>query len=231
MVELSLTCLRWIFPTYFQNFSWYSKLPSIAVAFDLKERRVGRLMKKMCPNKQMNCIGKYRRNLINMDETVTYFYFEKVVFLVELIFMSVSTNWEEAMGLDAIFWMFNSIVFAQSVIQTILQCLILSCSIGELDGKDVNDNDGLNFYVTKPRVLEPRRFEYPVGGKSLAGSESWICPFLFLPQCSDGCLPSPSGQNPLGRLVFRLSETLQKTLHEGSMHVSIHRGRDNHHTQ
>ena len=126
-------------------------------------------MKKMCPNKQMNCIGKYRRNLINMDETVTYFYFEKVVFLVELIFMSVSTNWEEAMGLDAIFWMYNSIVFAQSVIQTILQCLILSCSIGELDGKDVNDNDGLNFYVTKPRVLEPRRFEYPVGGKSLAG--------------------------------------------------------------
>ena len=123
----------------------------------------------MCPKKQMNCIGKYRRNLINLDETVNYFYFDKLVFLVELIFMSVSTNWEEAMGPEAIFWMLNSIVFAQSVIQTILQCLILSCSIGELDGKDVNDNNELNFYVSKPKVLEPRRFEYLVAKKSLGG--------------------------------------------------------------
>ena len=144
-----------------------SKLPSIAVAFELKTRRVGRLMKKMCPKKQMNCIGKYRRNLINLDETVNYFYFDKLVFLVELIFMSVSTNWEEAMGPEAIFWMLNSIVFAQSVIQTILQCLILSCSIGELDGKDVNNNNELNFYVSKPRVLEPRRSDYLVVEKSL----------------------------------------------------------------
>ena len=52
--------------------------------------------------------------------------------------MSVSTNWEEVVGAEAIFWMFNSIVFAQSVIQTVLQCLILGYSIGEVDGKDEN---------------------------------------------------------------------------------------------
>ena len=45
-------------------------MPSTAIAFDLKERRVGRLMKRMCPKKRMNCIGKYRRNLINMDKGV-----------------------------------------------------------------------------------------------------------------------------------------------------------------
>ena len=108
-------------------------MPSSAIAFDLKERRVGRLMKKMCPNKRMNCIGKYRRNLINMDETLTYFYFEKLVFLVELIFMSISREWEEVLGAEAIFWIFNSIVFAQSVIQTILQGLLLRHSIALLE--------------------------------------------------------------------------------------------------
>ena len=76
-----------------------------------------------------------------MDETLTYFYFEKLVFLVELMFMSVSANWEEVMGEEAIFWMYNCIVFAQSVIQTIFQCFILRYSIGELDGKDVNEKD------------------------------------------------------------------------------------------
>ena len=102
----------------------------------------------------MNCIGKYRRNLTSMDETLTYFYFEKLVFLVEMIFMSVSTNWEEVVGAEAIFWMFNSIVFAQSVIQTMLQCLILSYSIEEVDGK--NDKEESSFYVSRvPKVLEP----------------------------------------------------------------------------
>ena len=137
-------------------------MPSTAIAFYLRERSVGQLMKKMCPNKRMNCIGKYRRNLINMDETLTYFCFEKLVFLVELIFMSVSREWEEALGAEAIFWIFNSIVFAQSVIQTILQGLLLRHSIGELDGKDANDKEESRFYVSKPRVLEPRISEYPV---------------------------------------------------------------------
>ena len=97
----------------------------------------------------MNCIGKYRRNLINMDETLKYFYFEKAVFLVELIFMSVSIKWEEAMGPDAIFWIYNSIVFAQSVIQTMLQCIILSCSIEEIDEKGTNKDKLLRFHVSR----------------------------------------------------------------------------------
>ena len=119
----------------------------------------------------MNCIGKYRRNLINMDETLTYFYFEKWVFLVELIFMSNSTRWEEAMGAEAIFWIYNSIVFAQSVIQTMLQCLILSYSIGEVDGK--NDKEESRFYVSRvTKVLEPRRSEYLVGEERVGGGGS-----------------------------------------------------------
>ena len=119
----------------------------------------------------MNCIGKYRRNLTNMDETLTYFYFEKLVFLVEMIFMSVSTNWEEVVGAEAIFWMFNSIVFAQSVIQTMLQCLIISYSIGEVDGK--NDKEESSFYVSRvPKVLEPRRSEYLVGENRVGGGGS-----------------------------------------------------------
>ena len=145
MVELSLTCLRWIFRALYS----ICCLPSTAIAFDLKERRVGSLMKKMCPNNQMNCIGKYRRNLINMDETLKYFYFEKLVFLVELIFMSVSIKWEEAMGPDAIFWIYNSIVFAQSVIQTMLQCIILSCSIEDIDEKGTNEDKLLRFHVSR----------------------------------------------------------------------------------
>ena len=121
-------------------------------------------MKKMCPKKRMNCIGKYRRNLITMDETLTYFYFEKLVFLLELIFMSVSTKWEEVLGAEAIFWMYNSIVFAQSVIQTILQCLILRYSIREVDGG--NEKEEPIFYVSRvTKVLEPRRPEYLVGEK------------------------------------------------------------------
>ena len=108
-----------------------------------------------------------------MDETLAYFYFEKFVFLLELIFMTVSTSSEEAMGAEAIFWMYNSIVFAQSVIQTIFQCFILRYSIGELDGKDVNEKEeGSSFYVSKPTVLEPRRPEYLVGEKSAGGGTS-----------------------------------------------------------
>ena len=108
-----------------------------------------------------------------MDETLAYFYFEKFVFLIELIFMTISTSSEEAMGAEAIFWMYNSIVFAQSVIQTIFQCFILRRSIGELDGKDVNDKEeGSSFYVSKPKVLEPRRPEYLVGEKSAGGGAS-----------------------------------------------------------
>ena len=106
-----------------------------------------------------------------MDETLTYFYFEKLVFLVEVIFMSVSTNWEEVVGAEAIFWMFNSIVFAQSVIQTMLQCLIISYSIGEVDGK--NDKEESSFYVSRvPKVLEPRRSDYLVGERRVGGEGS-----------------------------------------------------------
>ena len=84
-----------------------------------------------------------------MDETLAYFYFEKFVFLIELIFMTISTSSEEGMGAEAIFWMYNSIVFAQSVIQTMLQCIILSCSIEDIDEKGTNEDKLLRFHVSR----------------------------------------------------------------------------------
>ena len=122
---------------------------SLVIIFDLN-RRTTTWVRVNCPKKTMSCIGKYRRNLINMQETLRYFYFEKSVFLVELCIIEMCSYFE--MSPHSVFWLYNSIFFVQSVGRVGIHCTM----IGRAHSETTRERfDG--FYVSKPKILEPRR--------------------------------------------------------------------------
>ena len=124
-------------------------IASLVIIFDLN-RRTTTWVRVNCPNKTMSCIGKYRRNLINMQETLMYFYFEKGVFLVELCTIETSSYFE--MSAHSVFWLYNSIFFVQSVGRVGFHYTMIGTAHSETPRERF---DG--FYVSKPKILEPRR--------------------------------------------------------------------------
>ena len=124
-------------------------IASLVIIFHLN-RRTTTWVRGNCPNKRMSCIGKYRRNLMNMQETLRYFYFEKGVFLVELCTIEMCSHFE--MSAHSVFWLYNSIFVVQSIGRVWFHWTM----IGRAHSETTQERfDG--FYVLKPKILEPRR--------------------------------------------------------------------------
>ena len=102
----------------------------------------------------MSCIVKYRRNLINMRETLWYFYFEKSLYLMELCNIEMSSYFE--MSASNVFWLYNTLYLIQSVGRIGFNCLIIRTI--RTAQQDPGENERLGgFYVSQPKFLEPRR--------------------------------------------------------------------------
>ena len=85
-----------------------------------------------------------------MQETLWYYYFEKAVFLLELCIIEMCSYFE--VSAHSLFWLYNSIYLFQSIGRVGFHCMMIGTAHFEITQERF---DG--FYVSKPKVLEPRR--------------------------------------------------------------------------
>ena len=109
--------------------------------------------KGVCPKKMMSCIGKFRRNLITMKETLYMYLFEKLVYFLDIALFTLVSD----ITPETLFWAHNAIVLVQFIGRICFFVFII---------KTPNSNENLNhqrtpsepkFYVRAPQFLEPRR--------------------------------------------------------------------------
>ena len=105
----------------------------------------------VCPKGQMSCIGKFRRNLVTMRETLYFYIFEKVVFFLDVALIGVSSNFTP----EALFWAHNAIILLQTMGRMSFYSLIINSPNSKVNS--VLPTASAEFYVLKSQFLEPRR--------------------------------------------------------------------------
>ena len=89
-----------------------------------------------------------------MRETLWYFYFEKSLYLMELCNVEMSSYFE--MSASNVFWLYNTLYLIQSVGRIGFNCLIIRTIRTAQQHPGENKRLG-GFYVSQPKLLEPRR--------------------------------------------------------------------------
>ena len=111
--------------------------------------RVKRFLRGHCPNQKMSCIGKYRRNLINFEQTTHWLLCWQVNLLLDIPFQSFLEG-DQHLSKQAKFFIWT----AKGVFLN--ECFIfLGLAIKVPDTKVKLFQPG-QFYVRSP-ILEPRR--------------------------------------------------------------------------
>lgn len=115
--------------------------------------QVNRLITRMCPNKTMSCIGKFRRNAINYKENLAWTIFFLFGTIVHVIFNEILTRVQISPNtkfyLDILFW----IVFTE--IPVIYLIIILNMRETPI----LKKTPKVQFYVLNPSFLPRRLFE------------------------------------------------------------------------
>ena len=112
-----------------------------------------------CPKKTMSCIGKYRRNLLTLQDTsnliyywTVYAFFESALIIAPKLFKSYLIS--PAM----VFWAHNVLVIS---FVDIYHGIVLPCKMVIPWTYQKKKQDFSNFYVRKPKLLDPRRTYVP----------------------------------------------------------------------
>ena len=103
----------------------------------------------VCPKRQMSCIGKFRRNLVTMRETLYFYLFEKLFFLLDVTLLAVSNN----ITSETLFWAHNAIMLLQSIGRLGFYSLIINAPDSVVPAALAEPK----FYVLTSQFLEPRR--------------------------------------------------------------------------
>ena len=114
--------------------------------------QVNNWSKGVCPNRKMSCIGKFRRNLVTMRETMHFYLFEKLVFFLDVALLGVSNN----LPPEVRFWAHNSITLLQFIGRISFYSLIIEAPDSKMNTV-LSDAAEPKFYVLTPEFLEPRR--------------------------------------------------------------------------
>ena len=112
--------------------------------------QVNNWSKGVCPNRKMSCIGKFRRNLVTMRETLYFYLFEKLVFFLDVALLGVSNN----LSPEVLFWVHNAIMLFQSIGRMGFYSLIID---PPPHPKMNSVQPAAKFYVLTSQFLEPRR--------------------------------------------------------------------------
>ena len=107
----------------------------------------------VCPKGRMSCIGKFRRNLVTMRETLYFYIFEKVVFFLDVALTGVSSNFTP----EALFWAHNAIILLQTIGRMSFYSLIINSPNSKVNSVLPTASVEPKFYVLKSQFLEPRR--------------------------------------------------------------------------
>ena len=111
--------------------------------------RVKRFLKGQCPNQKMSCIGKYKRNVINFQQTTYWMLFWQVSLLLDIPFQSFLEQ-DQALSKQAKFLIWN----AKGVFLN--ECFIFVQLTIKVPSTETKLTQPGQFYVRNP-ISEPRR--------------------------------------------------------------------------
>ena len=117
-------------------------------------RRTKRFMRGLCPNETNNCIRKYRRNLVNMKETLSYDMSWYMIVFLE--YMSVLFFSKLDLDPNIVFVTHNIFVFILYFIQHLYFINHFLLSYTELLSKKRGIHNS-SFFGSNQQVLQPRR--------------------------------------------------------------------------
>ena len=114
-------------------------------------RKVHNLFKGLCPNNKMACIGKYKRNILNYQNTA-------ILSIMSSLFHLVSIGNEQ---LFLIFQMSPGVLFSMdSIFDSLFYCALPFCLTLMLINADIPSSSEVprrtQFYVRRPEGLVPR---------------------------------------------------------------------------
>ena len=110
-------------------------------------------MRNHCPLGKMNCIGRYRRNVLTLKQTTALLLLFCLRGIVDICLQALFVHYKEQWSSETLFWMWNTKGFL-----TIegLHILIPFALTVPTEGGSQNSSS-IEFYVRKPSVLVPRR--------------------------------------------------------------------------
>ena len=116
--------------------------------------KVRKYLAGICPRKRMSCIGKYRRNLIDFEQTSRYSTCWVMFSWMEFVLLMLLTHYKNEMSSQTIFWAWNIPLF---VFIDIINGIVLPLTVAVPAKEKQKPDRRVEFYTRKPRVLEPRR--------------------------------------------------------------------------
>ena len=108
-------------------------------------------MRSYCPLGRRSCIGRYRRNVLTLKQTVAWVLLWCLSGIVDISLQAVFIFYKEEWTSETIFWIWNIKGAASNEVFHILIPFALSVPTDE------GSEDSSDFYVRKPSVLIPRR--------------------------------------------------------------------------
>ena len=123
------------------------------------ERKVRRFSLRLCPNKRMSCVGKFRRNVLDYNSNVMY----AIFFTLFASFISITNSIfrrlefegfihsREVFYLNCLYW----------IVCTEIPFLWVAFQIYRNDIRSKGENKEIEFYVRRPSMA-PRRSQLEV---------------------------------------------------------------------
>ena len=115
--------------------------------------QVRRFICSYCPLGKMSCIGRYRRNVLTLKQTMAWVLLWCLSGVADIGLETIFIRYKEEWSRDTLFWIWNIKGFLANEGFHMLIPLALS-----IPSEHASDNlDNVDFYVRKPLVLIPRR--------------------------------------------------------------------------
>ena len=108
-------------------------------------------MRSFCPLGRRSCIGRYRRNVLTLKQTMAWVLLWCLSGIVDICLQTVFIFYKEEWTSETIFWIWNIKGAASNEVFHILIPFALSVPTDE------GSENSSDFYVEKPSILVPRR--------------------------------------------------------------------------
>ena len=116
----------------------------------IKERQ---FMRSHCPLGKMSCIGRYRRNVLTLNQTMAWVVLWCLSGILDICLQVLFIYYKEQWSSETLFWIWNTKGFVAN--EGLLILIPFALSVPSEGSSETSSSTG--FYVHKPSVLEPRR--------------------------------------------------------------------------
>ena len=184
--------------------------------------RVKRFLRGHCPNQKMSCIGKYKRNVINFQQTTHWMLFWHLSILLDIPCQAFLER-NQSLSPEYKFLIWN---VKGAVLNECFLLVQLAIKVPDTRKKNI---PSCRFYVRSP-TLEPRRFTLEPGGtifepKKLSPKRSEL---KFVPKVKRIFVepyPGSSGSHWCWQSRERWSNNQTESIDEYTRHRLTHRHR------